>query len=1076
MVKILTKITKALLIKRGEEKKLLLFFSFFLIIIMGTEIGAGVSMSFFLNNVGPEKLPFIFLFTAILNFGVVIAYMYLSSRKSNKAIFSYLLFGAAVIILPARLLLPYYPVIISYLLYAVYEFIFSAINLHFSVYLADYFDTMESKRLFPIIFSGSRLGGIIGGLLLTFLAPGIGSQNIIFIWLATLGAGILMLPYIEKKYPSQVFDYEKHSKESTMFFRHIKSGLEFMKGSNLLKALAGGLFLLGMLSLIIKFLYSDIFFQTFQGDKLTAFFGIYIVASNILALILQLLVANKLIDSLGLGAANSTYAVCFSSGFLALIINYGFLSALWARFSDEQLESVLQDPVEGLFYNAVPDHERARAKALSSGMIKPLSEITGSLILQGIKGFLKPHAIAIFGFIISILYIIIAHLQNKGYVDGLMKMVRDNTLNLDDLENLRWEKASKKDLDTLYSMVSGKDEKVRGNAVTLLLHLDEDIDFGRISKGFFTWQTDTQEEFLAGYFNRAKNVDMNLLHRALAECSPNIKQLIIEYFIEITHKDAAGEIKKLMNQTEDLVLQNSAIRYFFITELDGIEEAGEKMRQRLSIDEPDIILANLAMIRQLYDDKYLDYIRKSITDSRRKIVIAAANTLAEVYQPLGREDAEILTLVDDLIRNGAYHETRAAVKILGKRAGEKEKETLIRLLGPSSRVLNQLIIEILVKNYPEDFDGYLKILDSPSEPLTTRENIILLLQKLKNIPDEYKDRLKIALRSLVENYFEIILEQDCLVKLNLQDSLMAELQERNKCQLRLMILGLLGILLHQKVVISIEKALITKNPRLISNALELFENMWDKKQTKHLVNLIYPCNFEEDLEMSISFTGGEPISIEQLIKKYLKVDSPHWHICASLMLYSKVGDLSFIPDMSIFTNHNNSLVEEIAGMIESSEAYLKTSGKVAKKGRESKMLTTIEKVIYLKNAPLFKSLKMDELRVIADISRERNCTPGEVIIEKDDVGHTMYIIADGEVEIYLPGDPPKRLTTMKEPDFFGEMALFSTDVRSASVKALTPVKLLCLDRDHFLNLIYEKPDISIEIIKVLSDRIRRQDN
>ena len=302
-----------------------------------------------------------------------------------------------------------------------------------------------------------------------------------------------------------------------------------------------------------------------------------------------------------------------------------------------------------------------------------------------------------------------------------------------------------------------------------------------------------------------------------------------------------------------------------------------------------------------------------------------------------------------------------------------------------------------------------------------------------------------------------------------------ELQERNKCQLRFMILGLLEILLHQKVVISIEKALITKNPRLISNALELFENMWDKKQSKHLVNLLYPCSFEEDLEMSMSFTGGKPISIEQLIRKYLKEDSPPWHISASLMLYSKVGDISFEPDMSIFINHKNSLVREIAGVIESRGMHPGKAVKVVEKGRESKMLTTIEKVIYLKNAPLFKSLKMDELRVIADISRERNCTPGEVIIEKGDAGYTMYIIADGEVEIYLPGEPPKKLTTMKEPDFFGEMALFSTDVRSASVKALTPVRLLCLERDHFLNLIYEKPDISIEIIKVLSDRIRRLD-
>lgn len=1057
---------KVLLVKKGEEKKLFLFLLMFLVIIMGVEMGSGVSMALFLTNVGADKLPIMFMIAAVLNFGVVVSYMYVSSSKNNTTLFYMLIGGAAVILLPARIFYPHFPAAMSYVFYIVFEFLFSSINLHFTTYLSDYFDTRESKRLFPIIFCGSRLGGILGGLVLTFFSPVVGSVNIIIIWIATLAGAAGLLGIISRRFPSQVFDYEKSSKESTMFFRHIKSGVKLLRGSLLLKSLAAGLFLLGSLSLVIKFLYSNVFLQTFpQQNQLTAFYGIYIIVANVLGLILQLTLVNRLIDSLGLGASNTLYAVSFASGFLVLVLHYDFISALWARFSDEQLESVLQDPVEGLFFNAVPDHERARAKAISSGMIKPLSEITGSIILQSVKGFLNAKAIAFMGLLMAGLYIVVSQLQNKGYVEGLMKMVRDKTLNLDDLENLRWEKASKKDLEELYKMASSEDVSISQSAVTLLLNLDEEIDFSRMAGSFFQWKPETQEEFLRDYFRRRTDFDEALLEKALVECSSNVKQVVIEYFIEVRFGRAADIIKSFLHQQDDLELQNIAVRYLVITEFPGKEEARELLKKRMESGEKEVILANLAVIRELYDEVHLEYLKKMIMDKRRVVRVEAVNTLAEIYHPRDKDHPEILKLVDRLISTGAYHETRAAVKILGKRAGAGEKQTLVGLLENPMGILREQIIETLVRNYPEDFEDYLELLESPTQSLTLKENLIFLIQKLTRKHAPYRERLMGILKGLVGNYFECIQEQDTLQKMGLEESFMIELILRSKTQLRMMILNLLGILLHQKVLISIEKALITRNPRLISNALELFENLWEKKQTKHLVSLIYPADFQEELDAAKEFTGREPPSFTSLMEKYLDPKRPRWNICAALMLIKDDGRYEIDSDTTLFLDHPDPLVQEITRTIHEKEA---------KEGRPAQMLTTIEKVIYLKSAPLFKSLKMDELKVIADICREKVYSDGEIIIEKGDVGFTMFIIADGEVEIFLPGSPHTTLVILKKSDFFGEMALFGTDVRSASAKAVSSaVKLLCIDRDHFLNLIYEKPDISVEIIKVLSDRIRR---
>jgi HEAT repeat protein len=868
----------------------------------------------------------------------------------------------------------------------------------------------------------------------------------------------------------QAFDFEEHSKETSQFFKHIKSGFRFLKRSSLLKALASGVFLLGLLSLIIKFLYSGTFASIYQQqDQLTAFYGIYIIIANIFGFIIQVTIAGRLINSLGLAATNTTYSVAFSSGFAGLLFFPGILSAIWARFADEQLESVFQDPVETLFYNAVPDNERARAKALASGMIKPLSEISGSLLLQVFATLLRFQHIAIIGFFLSILYFVTVQWQNKSYVNELMKMVKDNTLNLDDLENLRWEKASKKDLEDLYDMVKSQDETIRSNALTLLLHLDEDIDFKRLTESFFMWNTISQEDFLNSYFKRSTNIDDAFIVNLLDRCEGSVKIAVMEFLIETRDKRHEDRITDYINQPGDPFVQNAAIRYCILLETDNAQQAKDIFRERLKIEEPEVTWANLALIKEMYDETHLDYLRKTAGDKRRKTAIEALNTLAEIYQTRDRELPEILSLSDELIKRGAFHETRAAVRILGKRAGVKEKEALLKLLDNTSKPLIDLLLEIISRNYPSSTDEFMTILENHLTTLTMKENLILLLQKSQELTDDYKERLKNVMKGFMSDYFVSTLDHHALVQSGAGQSLMAELLNRSKAQLRIMILKILEILLHQRVVISIEKALITKNPRLISNALELFENLWDKKQVRSLVHLLHSSSEEEDLEMAKGFTGRDVPEIREIINVHLRPENPRWNICAALMLLQEsraLGNDQEVPDTSLFLNHMDPLVRE------ASESVF---GNIADATGNRNMLTSIEKVIYLKSAPLFKSLKMDELKVIADISKERDYAPDEGIIEKGEAGHTMFIIADGDVEIFLPGKPPRRLTVMKKNDFFGEMALFGADVRSASAKALTQVKLLCIERDHFINLIYEKPDISIEIIKVLSDRIRKLD-
>jgi CRP-like cAMP-binding protein len=96
--------------------------------------------------------------------------------------------------------------------------------------------------------------------------------------------------------------------------------------------------------------------------------------------------------------------------------------------------------------------------------------------------------------------------------------------------------------------------------------------------------------------------------------------------------------------------------------------------------------------------------------------------------------------------------------------------------------------------------------------------------------------------------------------------------------------------------------------------------------------------------------------------------------------------------------------------------------------------------------------------------------PGDVIIAAGESADAMYVILEGDVDIRLKNTP---LDTAHSGDIIGEMALVDQTTRSASVVALTPVRLARIDRRRFLYLVQNTPTFAIDVMTVMASRIRR---
>ena len=86
----------------------------------------------------------------------------------------------------------------------------------------------------------------------------------------------------------------------------------------------------------------------------------------------------------------------------------------------------------------------------------------------------------------------------------------------------------------------------------------------------------------------------------------------------------------------------------------------------------------------------------------------------------------------------------------------------------------------------------------------------------------------------------------------------------------------------------------------------------------------------------------------------------------------------------------------------------------------------------------------------------------------------MYVVQSGKVEVFSQsGGKETRLAELEEGDFFGEMALFEQDVRSASVRPLGEARVLTVDRRMFMRKIHEDPSLAFRVLQRLSRRIRQ---
>lgn len=129
----------------------------------------------------------------------------------------------------------------------------------------------------------------------------------------------------------------------------------------------------------------------------------------------------------------------------------------------------------------------------------------------------------------------------------------------------------------------------------------------------------------------------------------------------------------------------------------------------------------------------------------------------------------------------------------------------------------------------------------------------------------------------------------------------------------------------------------------------------------------------------------------------------------------------------------------------------------------------------LRNIPLFAGLPTARLKLIAYTAEIVRFEPGEVLVQQGAPADAVYIITEGEAEVWLADAAGHEIhvATVGPHSLLGEIAVIARSRRTTTVRAKDRVVTFKISANVFLDLVRQSPDIGMQVLTVLAQRLER---
>lgn len=126
----------------------------------------------------------------------------------------------------------------------------------------------------------------------------------------------------------------------------------------------------------------------------------------------------------------------------------------------------------------------------------------------------------------------------------------------------------------------------------------------------------------------------------------------------------------------------------------------------------------------------------------------------------------------------------------------------------------------------------------------------------------------------------------------------------------------------------------------------------------------------------------------------------------------------------------------------------------------------------MQETPIFSGIDPKRLRLLAFMSESLKYRAGELLFDQGDEGDSAFVVLDGEASVLINiGGEKREVAVIGKKQVFGEMAVLCNIPRTAAIGAKTDLEVLRIDREAFLKLLSEFPEVSLQVMRFLAARL-----
>ncbi|MEW4468925.1 MFS transporter [Parasphingorhabdus sp. JC815] len=356
----------------------------------GLGVGFSASDAAFIGNVGPDKLPVIFILTPLVMLVYTALFSYLMVRFSIDHVVDVtlgILFAGGVILwaLFEAALSPQWQIILYYALKLYVVMWYIALYSLFWNFTDSYFDIQDAKRLFPLFAACCALGMAMGASLVGLFAASLPMHYFMLVWSGIILLTVPVAQLLRRKWKRIADSDIDIGGEEINVRSQIALVVSAFGRSPYVLLLTLTLFATLLLTNFIEFQYSSVFEIGRSEAQLAALFGQLYAGASIFNLLVCLFLFNRLVGRMGVRNVALILPITYFAAFGFFFLVGGPMAAFAAFFAYHGVLTSIEYNNQNLLFNAVPTAIKRPLRTVIEGLAEPLASfLSGGFLLLAV--------------------------------------------------------------------------------------------------------------------------------------------------------------------------------------------------------------------------------------------------------------------------------------------------------------------------------------------------------------------------------------------------------------------------------------------------------------------------------------------------------------------------------------------------------------------------------------------------------------------------------------------------------------------------------------------------------------------